>query len=694
MHIWIIKRRIDGKGKEKMGKGKILTCMLAFMLMFTAASCGKNGGDSSPESSSSASHGGSFDSGSENGSQTDDREETDLDTLCRQLSVDYYRKNLKTSQPSGLSDPALVGADEEKMEEIRYPVPSDSAFAAIYNVADSGILPANSDNSALLNALLKSLKGAAGLKKIYFPAGVYRFSSTIVLNGLSGVYFSGEETTEFMMTEWTVAVELTECEDIHFNDIDFDYATSSTVTGTVVAADDTARSVTILINEGFDLTNYRYDGGRIKYGNYMEFVRDERTGDWIPDKNGMLRYNSTGDQVQMIPDGSYDKTTNRLTLTFGTGYYKRPEIGKTVSVGYTMYEFYTVYASACSDFYMESCNVYSSVGMTFGLYSSKDIYLNRTNLVLREGSNKLMTATADGLHTNDCYGELVVSNSIYEYSHDDAINVCTFYKTVSSVSGNVITCSAPNAAANFPTETGDVIEIYNRAMEVVQTYTVTDVSSYGLVYEITVNKRVKDVEEGYLVGNLTRTPALTVENCVFRNKRNRGILCQTQNSTIRNCTFYNVIHGSVSLHSSFDGYFNEGLIPRNVTVENCKFINNCAEGSSADVFVSRFGGEIKPGTITGITIENNFFNGDFDYGLSFVGAGSCTVKNNLFYNDRPQSAKKYYLASVTKSENISLTDNYVYFSAAKGVWKFVEESDSSGTVLSGNGVRNADTENS
>ncbi len=675
-----------------MGKGKIFICILAVVMAFAATSCGQNGRDDSLNDSSS-SHDNSFDSGSGDSSQPDDREEMNLDTLCRQLSADYYRKNLKTSQQSGLSDPSVVGADEEKMKETRYPVPPESEFAAVYNVADRGILPSNADNSALLNALLKSLKGTEGLKKIYFPAGVYRFSSTLVLNGLSGVYFTGEKTTEFMMTEWTEAVKLSECEDIHFNDIDFDYATSSTVTGTVVAADDTARSVTVLINEGFDLTNYRYNGGKIKYGNYMEFVRDERTGDWIPDKDGMLRYNSTGDQVQMIPDGSYDEATNRLTLTFGTGYYKRPEIGKTVSVGYTMYEFYTVYASDCSDFYMESCNVYSSVGMTFGLYSSKNIYLNRTNLVLREGSNKLMTATADGLHTNDCYGEIVVSNSIYEYSHDDAINVCTFYKTVSSVSGNVITCNAPDAASNFPTEAGDIIEIYNRAMEVVQTYTVTSVSGYGLVYEITVNKRVKEVEEGYLVGNLTRTPALTVDNCVFRNKRNRGILCQTQNSSIRNCTFYNVIHGSVSLHSSFDGYFNEGLIPRDVTVENCKFINNCAEGSTADIFVSRFGGEIKPGTITGITIENNFFNGDFEYGLSFVGAGDCTAKNNLFYNDRSASVKKYYLANVTKSENISLTDNFVYFSAAKGVWKFIEESDSTGIVLSGNGVHNAEAAN-
>ena len=94
-----------------MGKGKIFICILAVVIAFAATSCGQKGRDDSLNDSSS-SHGNSFDSGSGDSSQPDDREETDLDTLCRQLSADYYRKNLKTSQQSGLSDPSVVGADE------------------------------------------------------------------------------------------------------------------------------------------------------------------------------------------------------------------------------------------------------------------------------------------------------------------------------------------------------------------------------------------------------------------------------------------------------------------------------------------------------------------------------------------------------------------------------------------------------
>lgn len=660
-----------------MKKKTVLSFILAFVFVLFVGGCGlpnDDGDNNSPDQDVDK--------------PIDDREETSLENLVSALSEDYFSKNLKTSGTCGLSDPSLVGANQTKMNEERYSVPENKNFSKTYNVAELGVLPENKDNASALNAFLKTLKNVQGLKKVYFPAGVYKFSTSININGISDVYFVGEKTTEIMMTEWLEAVEISDCENVHFNNIDFDYETSSTVTGSVVSADDNARSVTIAVNEGFDLTDYRYNGGKIKYGNYMEFKLDDKTGDYIPDINGMLRYNSTGDQVNMITDGTYNSSNRQLTLTFGSGWYKRPASGTMVNVGYTMYEHYTVHMDSCKNFYMENCNVYSSVGMTFGFYSSENIYMNRANVVLRDGSNKLMTATADGLHTNDCFGDLIVSNSIIENTHDDAINVCTFYKTVTEVSGSTITCSAPNAAANFPTEVGDVLEIYDKSMQSVKTYTVEKVESYGLVYEITVDKRVRDVEEGYLVGNITRTPKLTVENCVFRNKRNRGILCQTQNSVIKNCTFYNVLHGSVSLHSSFDGFFNEGLIPKNVTVENCKFINRHGSSASADVFIERHGGTIVSGVIKNVTVKNNFFNGNFNCGVSFIGAGDCTVQNNLFYNEN-STPQNYYLAQINKSENITIKDNFAYFVTQKDDWKYVNEIDASGTVLSGNGVKGA-----
>lgn len=622
----------------------------------------------------------------------DDREETDLKTLCERMSSAYYSENLKCTRENGLSDASVVGANEAAMSEVRYPVPADGEFKHVYNVSEREILPSVKDNSAALNSLIRSLAEVDGLKKIVFPEGVYRFAQTVSLNGISDLYLVGEGTTEFLMTQWTEALDIRNCENLHINNIDFDYETSSTVTGTVHSSDPEKRTVTIDVNEPFDLSDYRYTGGKIDKGNYMEFLRDERTGDYYPDEKGMLLYNSNGDRISMISDGVWDPATRRLTLTFGSNVsFRAPEKGKAVSVGYTMYEHFTVWMHDSKNFYMESCNIYSSVGMTFGFYSTENIYMNRTNLMLREGSNKLMTATADGLHTNDCLGDLIVSNSIYENSHDDALNVCTFYKTITGTTTSrdgtyVIICQSASMETDFPTNVGDEIEIYDSAMRSVGKYNVLAVKTAGLVSELTVDKPVRRLEKGQRVGNLTRTPKLTLENCVIRNKRNRGILCQTQHSVIRNCTFYNVIHGAIQILSSYD-IFNEGLIPRDIAVENCKFVNDHSS-VTADVAVFRSGGEIVPDTITGVSVKNCFFaSSAIGAGVQFAGTGDCEMSHNLFYN-RAEGGN-FYLAAISNSARVSVLDNYVYFLNPRENYSMYAESGSEDIEKRNNEAANA-----
>lgn len=600
--------------------------------------------------------------------------------MLDKMKGSIYTDFIKSDVFSGLSDESAVGVDKEKFDEILYPAPPDSAFAKIYNVSDYGILPSNINNSEKFNTLLLEVKKQEGLKKIYFPKGVYKFDSLTSFYKVNDLYLVGEETTEWMMTEWTSVFNFKECNNIHINNIDFDYLISPTIAGVVLSADTTSRTVTIAVNAEFDMTKYQYNGGKITYGNYMEYVEDNLTGDIIPDVNGMLRYNSTGDRVNGIENGVYNDSDKTLTLTFGTvqGAFKAPNVGKIVSVGYTMYEHATISMQSSENFYMESCNIYTSAGMTFSLNSNKNMYFNKTNLVLRAGSTRRMTATADGLHTNDCYGDILVTNSIYEASHDDAMNICTFYKTVASVSGNVITANANSPVTNFPTNVGDILDIYNRAMEVVASYTVVEVSQSGLSYDITVDRRVRNVEAGFLVGNITRTPKFVVKNTIIRNKRNRGILAQSQNTEISNCSFVNILHGTLQLNSAFD-IFSEGIIPKNVLIKNNKFIQN----SSGDVSAFRYGGEVKPATIMGIKVENNFFGDSSDYGVSFNACGDSEIINNLFYNVGKRTAAKKSII-IDLSSRTTVKNNYSYFTKRPENFNFIFESNNTGTIKENN----------
>ena len=603
-----------------------------------------------------------------------------------------FAENEEVEGGIGLTDANAVGVDRERFEnEVLYPVPEQgTAGVTYYDANDYGISVQNADNAAYLEILFNTVRAQEGTKVIYFPEGVYSFASTVDMIGLEGVYLAGDNA-EWRMTEWLTAIRAQDCKDLHINGFVFDYDPASTVTGTVVRSDGSARTVTLSIEDEFDMTDGRFNGGAVNYGSYMEYVREEG-GAYIPDKSGNLLYNSTGDGIKNIAGGSYDAASHELTLTFAASSgFRAPAVGTRASVSYTMYEYGMFLFEGCENVYMESNNVHTSLGMTFVTYNVNNFYMNRTNLMLREGSSRLMTSTADGLHANGCYGDMIVTNSIFEASHDDAMNICSFYNVVSSVSGRRLICSATSATTNYPIETGDVIEIYDpESMELVGSYTVKEAYGVGMTYDLTLDSRAPSGTEGYLVGNATRVPKLRVDNCIFRNKRNRGILAQVRESEIVNCTFENVLHGPVMMNASMD-IFAEAIIPRDITVRNCKFFdNNSGHGLTADVSAFRSGGTVLTDTITGIVVENNFFCRSAGGAVYFCGTGNCIARNNLMADISRDARNSLERSAVGLNiDNASsVLNNFVWMSEALDGFQIVCAQSAEGTVQSGNGGHN------
>lgn len=620
----------------------------------------------------SASEGSASDSESE---PKEENREVDGMELIQTLKSMPYRSAISNNE-YGLSDASAVGADEGAFTRVLYPVP-ESGFEHVYDAADYGVAPGAEKNERDLNELLKELQNVQGLKKIVFQKGVYIFTGTIELKNIEDLYLVGDGT-EFVFSNWCVGYSIENCKNLHFNEISTDYDPSPVVAGVVKTCDVNAKTVTISLTDEFDLSDSRYNGGVINHGSYMEFREDEN-GTLYPNADGNLLYNSTGDRIKNIENGSYNASANELTLTFKT--LKAVEAGTKVSVAFTMYEYATFNVKKCENIYLEGCNVYCSAGMTFMFHTVKNSYLNRTNLTLKEGSDRLMTATADGFHGNDCVGDLVITGSVYENSHDDSINICSFYKNITANYAREITCSA-TSSTNFPIEAGDVVEIYDPAtFELYGTYTVKEVHQSLLTYTLTVDKFIRDDLIGKIVGNVTRSPKVKINDCIFRNKRNRGILLQSRDSDISNNTFQNVVHGGISLHSSLD-IFAEALVPGNVTVTNNKFINNNAGfGLEGDVAVFAYGntGKGVAGAIKNITVENNFIYGCAQSGVSLKSAGDCEVLNNLFYNTglRRSSDGLFAAVRVVVSEGIKANGNCVVMDEEHDAFSVVKTDGSS-----------------
>ncbi len=578
------------------------------------------------------------------------KEITDMDELRDILSASAFAEDIRLSDSlaavAGVTNPSALGLSRAELDSVTYPVPADSEFAHIYEAADYGITPDATDNAARLNKLFAELKGVDGLKKLHIPAGVYPIESTLAIADISDLYITGDGPDapfELSMTNWVQGLRVDRCKNLHFNDFAFDYATPTAVSGEVVSSD--TLTVTIRIDDEFDLTDPRYNGGKITWGSYMEYKEDKATGLWVPDPKGNLLYNSTGDQVKNITDGTYNAESRELTLTFRS--LGKVKAGTRVSIAYTMYEYFGMYASGCEDIYVEGARFYHTAGMTFGADTTKNIYINRFRLYPREGSRRLMTATADCLHFGSCLGDVTVTNSVFAYSHDDTLNIKCPYQGVVNGEGNTVRY---DRSSNVHPEIGDVIDIYERAkFRHIGSFTITAIDEGTGTYTV-AETLPETLNSGYVLCNGSKSPRLTMQNCFIGNKRNRGLLIQCRGAEIIGCTFQNIVHGAIQILSVSD-HFAEGIMPCDVTVKNCKFLGNAIE----DVHVFTWGPQgTTAGTIKNVLVQNNYFNGTTTYPVDILGGGDITVTENLFDDiTSRQSVIIRYGDSITVTKNTS-----------------------------------------
>lgn len=579
------------------------------------------------------------------------------------LKASPFSNYINTEEDLGLSEMSNVGVDKNRFEnEILYPVPEEGT---IYIAEDYGISQDNETNTGTINLFLQSLKTVEGNKIIKFKKGIYYFSGSIDFTGINDLYFVGEDGTEFVNTGWSSYFEARASKNIHINNITFDMKNSPSISGTVKSINetDTQSKVVLDIPEEFNLNNNLYYSWEGTTCSYMECYYDELTGAYVPDRSGNLFYNSpTSSSSKGVADAVYNNVSRELTITLNKSFpycsYSTPQIGTNVSFAYTMYENHGIYFFQCENVYLENVNVHVSGGMGFRVDEGKNVYLNRVNYMNRDGSKRIMTCTADIVHTASLEGDLVITNSILEASHDDALNIKTFYTKVTSVNASAkeieVTQTQNEVTINF--EIGDTIEVYSiEKMGLVDTYTIKDLIKSGKSYILTVDKRPRNVEIGQNVGNATKATKLTLDNCIIRNKRNRGILLQARNSVISNCTFQNVVMGAIQVLSVYD-VFREAIVPKNIRLINNKFINNWD-----DIHVFAYGSEGSeysvPSTIENVDIINNYFYNGVGTNVNLLAVGNTKVSNNLFEYDEKNTGE---LIKVRNSSDVTVKDNLAY----------------------------------
>ena len=578
--------------------------------------------------------------------------------LVESLSKDIYQLNSTENtslSAAGLSNPYVVGVNKDNFEnEILYDVSNDATqtvYASDYLVNGEDSLD---DSKAFINLVnhLKTLND--DLTLVILPSGDLDFIQGlntvnleygIDLTGLKNVIFSGNDTNIYFYGE-IKGVLLENTENIYFRNINFDWGTAPFSMGTILEND--GQTFKVQVHDGYKIDENTQIQGFLEYDKFA----------YIPRVKGNDIYWGVKD-IDILED-------NIIDITFRTKHSEAPK-DTLVVLRHYIYEYDLLFINNSKNIYFENINIYSTPGMGVRAYSSENIYFNRFNTILKEGSDRLMTTTADALHMIDCKGDLVITNSIFENNGDDALNVHGMYLVINSIiNSNTLSASNPRGY-NFTPNIGDKIEISNPDnMSVAQILTVKSVVENITGFTITFEETFNDsIEIGYLLGNTTRTAHLVFKNNVVRNKRCRGILIQTRSAIVENNVFANLGDAGILITCDSNDWY-ESISSKNVEIRNNKFIrNNYSQGGSqGDITIISFGkgNSIgQSGIQTDIVIENNFIANSANAGIAINSASEVDVSHNMIFSVGLLPKISSYNSGIYLSncENINLHKNEV-----------------------------------
>ena len=572
------------------------------------------------------------------------------------FNADEAKKNY-VNPDAGLKNPYNVGIHKDEFEnQVLYPAPADKDSIVIDAAAKHGMTGGDieDDTAAMQQALLEAkaekkkpenkdkpvkIKLPAG--KIYFYEGFYdpapdiaadpSMADTDIIGSKYGIaiYHIDDLTIEgatengVLKTEIVFVGELgfrgmkvVECDNFRLYNLQVDWGNLPFYTGEVKSVSEDRTSVVV----------ETYDAYPVEQGTEIIEYQEYDADTLVPRMNGNFLHNHN--EVKQIPKTEV-LSAHEVRLTFDAP-INEPPAGTKVSISKQMHFSENFMIEKCTNVYIETLYVYCAPGMSFKSYSNENLYINRYMAVLKPGTDRLQVGTSDLLHIKNTKGEIIITNSQLENSYDDAVNVGGHYTRpyAKYAAENSVTIRWPGGMwGTFMPEIGDVLMLTDlNSVAALGYYKIAKVEpeptngdGYRLTFDtkggtatvagetVTLETDISKIQDQntQAFANLTRTPELTIRNCLIRNKRNRGLLIQTRNVLIENCAFSNVLHGALSLLSEVST-FNESTSPKFVTIRNNKFLNN----DSYDLSATAYGSQLSlgsPDAISELTIENNFF---------------------------------------------------------------------------------------
>lgn len=571
------------------------------------------------------------------------------DMIAQLLSNEYTSSENYTILKSniGLTDPWNIGVDKQAFDNM---IMYNSINGQDEYIIDSELYGVNGidmydDSVGVANAIARAkeykLQNRDKTVRILLPSGDLDFiqgknpsncNYAIDLSECEDIILQGGNTNLYIYGDMG-AILLSNSKNVLIKDVNIDWGRVPFSIGKIEYRADDLMSVKIKINSGYPVDETTKIQGYLEYDQFTYLPR-ENGNDIYP--SGIATYHYLGNQT--------------IEVNFVNPVKKMP-LSTLVVLRHKIYENDAIFAERSKNVYFESINIYSAPGMGIRAYTCENMYFNRFSTKLKPNTDRLMSVTADSIHTIDCKGALKVTNSLFENRGDDALNTHGMYlKIGKKLSKNQIYAYNPRGY-NFAPDIGDRIEISRRNnLSVVQTAIVkkVDMAANGDGFNITFMQNIDDsveasmsLNDGDVICNPSRSTELYFVNNIVRNSRCRGILIQTRKATVVNNTFANMSDCAILLTSD-TGVWYESLPSGNVIIRNNKIIGNnrSLTGSQGEISAICFGADNEIGA-TGlqknVEISNNFIANGRKAGIFLNSMSNIRINNNLIHNVGSQS---------------------------------------------------------
>jgi hypothetical protein len=230
----------------------------------------------------------------------------------------------------------------------------------------------------------------------------------------------------------------------------------------------------------------------------------------------------------------------------------------------------------CQRVAMENVTVYTCPGMALHANGGADFSLHHFDVAIKPGTGRWFTATADATHFNGVRGKVTLDQCLLESMGDDGANIHNWYLRVTDpMDAKTFKCELgkdPHWDPPLP-RAGDVLEIGRSPNPLLPMLTATvanahldTANDHTAVITLTAAP-ARAIEHDDVVGDASTLPIADVHDCTIRRNRARGVLIQTRNAIVHNCTFEDISGAAVQITCD-TGRWWEGMPTRDVTVRD------------------------------------------------------------------------------------------------------------------------------